>query len=383
MLRYDKPILILLSMLMAVFTLFIMDRISPIKLSSGSRNKGIDGLRGYLAFLVFTHHSYVWYHFIHFDEWILPSNYIFANAGQIPVIIFFMITAYLFIGKISALKYIDWKVIYESRLFRIYPLYIFSLIIAFAIVGMETGFELRVPATDLLLSALSWMTFSAFYKGPVNTFANTGYIYSGVYWTLVYEWVFYLSLPLVAFLMKKSVGIIYLVIALFSCAIFISIELNPIYIFAFAFGGLAVYAKDIITISRFAETKVASLMCLLCLSFVFVVFYQSVGVIQISIIGISFILIVSGTNIFGLLNLRVSRIFGEISYSVYLMHGLVIYIIIEMAMGSEIVKSLSSKEYSVLIIGMSPIVVIASFLTYKFIEKPFIDIGHKRQKEKK
>jgi peptidoglycan/LPS O-acetylase OafA/YrhL len=58
----------------------------------------IDGLRGYLAFLVFLHHSAVWFFYLKTNAWTGPPSNIYAQFGESSVALFFMITAFLFGG---------------------------------------------------------------------------------------------------------------------------------------------------------------------------------------------------------------------------------------------------------------------------------------------
>ena len=57
----------------------------------------IDGLRGYLALLVFIHHFEITWYWHNTGEWSSPP---YLNFGTVGVSIFFMITGYLFVHKI-------------------------------------------------------------------------------------------------------------------------------------------------------------------------------------------------------------------------------------------------------------------------------------------
>lgn len=49
----------------------------------------IDGLRGYLAFFVFIHHSYIWYNFLKTDIWEKPKSNLFNHLGETSVVFFY------------------------------------------------------------------------------------------------------------------------------------------------------------------------------------------------------------------------------------------------------------------------------------------------------
>ncbi|MFC6337438.1 acyltransferase family protein [Pseudomonas karstica] len=65
--------------------------------SSQGRFVTIDGLRGYLAFFVFLHHSCIWYYYLQSGVWALPPSRLFVHFGQMGVALFFMITGFLFL----------------------------------------------------------------------------------------------------------------------------------------------------------------------------------------------------------------------------------------------------------------------------------------------
>jgi len=116
-----------------------------------ARFGSIDGIRGFLALMVFFHHFVITWSWKSTGEWVRPENPLFQNFGKVGVAIFFMITGFLFISRILDRSYkIYWLRFFESRLFRIYPLYIFLLLIVTVIVFTETGFQLQVTKGQLL-----------------------------------------------------------------------------------------------------------------------------------------------------------------------------------------------------------------------------------------
>lgn len=373
MLIYNSPMLIVAAIFAAIAILYFLDKISPLPIEGKGRNVNIDGLRGYLAFLVFLHHSYIWHHFIKTNEWSLPSSHVFANAGQLPVMIFFMITGFLFFSKIIDSKKINWFSLYKSRIFRIYPLYMFSLLIALFIIGYKTGWKLNVSAGELIESILSWMIYATYGNSHINGFSDTGYIYAGIYWTLVYEWLFYFSLPLIAFALRRTKNIFMLVIPAFSLYAFNYLNLNYIFLLPFACGFLASAVRGNKLILKIASLKLTSFLCISGFVFSFFYFPHSFDYLPILLNGAIFILIVNGCDLFGVLKLKISRVFGEISYSIYLMHGIVLYFTLDVLLGKAYVRNLSDNSYAYLILMLSPIVVTIAYMTFKGIEYPFIN----------
>ena len=110
----------------------------------------IDGLRGYLAFLVFLHHSCIWYFYLRTSQFDSPPSNFMANIGRASVSMFFMITGFLFFTKIinEKKKGIDWIKLYVSRILRLTPLYLFAMLLLFVTVAVMSDFTLaQSPAT--------------------------------------------------------------------------------------------------------------------------------------------------------------------------------------------------------------------------------------------
>jgi peptidoglycan/LPS O-acetylase OafA/YrhL len=168
----------------------------------------IDGIRGFLAFFVFLHHSYIWSIFIKTDEWKEPTSNLFNQFGQTSVALFFMITAFLFITKLISAKNntINWKKYITSRFFRIFPAYFFSIIVVFLIVAILSNFQSNDSILSNLKNSIGWLFFTIGGPSDINNVKNTYLIDAGVTWSLPYEWLFYLILPLIALLFKIKVS---------------------------------------------------------------------------------------------------------------------------------------------------------------------------------
>ena len=66
-----------------------------------NRNSPIDGLRGFLGVSVFIHHTVVTWFFLHGYPWQPPPSRLMLHLGQTSVALFFMITAFLFWGRVT------------------------------------------------------------------------------------------------------------------------------------------------------------------------------------------------------------------------------------------------------------------------------------------
>jgi len=95
---------------------------------------------------------------------------------------------------------------------------------------------------------------------------------------------------------------------------------------------------------------------------------------------LAFILIALGNDLFGFLKSKHLKLMGEISYSTYLLHGILIYISVHFVYGLEATKSLSEQGFCWLMLAVTPFLIGVSFITYYFIEKPFIERSKKIRK---
>ena len=166
-------------------------------------NAALDGLRGYLAFGVFLHHATLWHYYAGTSRWELPGGVPYEGFGHLCVSLFFMITSLLFVGKLldSRGQSVDWLTLYVGRVMRIAPLYYVVVAAVFVVVAVVSGGKLREPVPDLLRHVGSWLGFTLFLLPDVNT-VPTGVIVARVTWTLAYEWLFYLTLPLLALCLR-------------------------------------------------------------------------------------------------------------------------------------------------------------------------------------
>ncbi len=88
---------------------------------------------------------------------------------------------------------------------------------------------------------------------------------------------------------------------------------------------------------------------------------------------IAFTLIIAGNNLFGLLSARPMRRLGDISFSIYLLHPLVLYCTMKFIIGMERAQELSPVEYTSIIFILTPILISIAFFTYRWIESPAIN----------
>lgn len=155
----------------------------------------IDGLRGIAAALVLMNHvPLVIANHLQLAPTIDPQATRLANdLGLVGVQLFFCITGHLFASKILGSRNVDWTDFFVRRIRRLVPAYAVAVIAALAVgaVVVDGGVDYIVSALKALPHMLS---FGVFVLPDVEGF-DMGRLL-GVNWTLAIEWRFYAVLPL-------------------------------------------------------------------------------------------------------------------------------------------------------------------------------------------
>jgi peptidoglycan/LPS O-acetylase OafA/YrhL len=142
------------------------------------------------------------------------------------------------------------------------------------------------------------------------------------------------------------------------------------YLLTFLGGIAASFLVRIEAFRKFAATRVATVLLVGCLAADVYTFASADGIVQLLLLSAAFCLIAGGNSIFGILVSPVSRTLGEMAYSIYLLHGMILFVTFTLIMGTENVKSLSPTTYWLLVIGISPILIMISYCTFRLIEQP-------------
>ena len=75
-----------IALFLALATAWLLCRF--VGMPDPGRFESVDGLRGFLAFFVFLHHSTVWHGFVRFGVWAPPNSYLFDHMGKSSVSLF-------------------------------------------------------------------------------------------------------------------------------------------------------------------------------------------------------------------------------------------------------------------------------------------------------
>ena len=334
----------------------------------------IDGLRGYLAFCVFLCHACVWYSFLRDGKWLNPPSNLYTHFGQSDVMLFFMITGFLFFSKLldARNRSIDWGRLFVSRFLRLVPMYLFVMLLLFAIVAVLSGGTLREPVSQLAVDALRWLGFTIYGVPDLNGVEGTSHIVASVTWSLRYEWPFYFALPLMALLLRLRPPLRYIAFGAVATAICVY-PMPPAWIFpaqAFLGGIAASLLARLDAFRRWAQTPFAAIAIVVLLGVVIVVFPTAFDWRPLALLGVAFSLIAGGNTLFGALTNRVSRTLGEMAYSIYLLHGIVLFVLFTFVLGADRAKGMTAAQHWGVLVAVTPLLIAICYITFRCIEHP-------------
>lgn len=364
------PLFVFLATALVIIASSVLGRLRSQEPCSG-RYGSIDGLRGYLAFFVFLHHAGIWFVFISTGEWTAGQSNLFTHLGEASVALFFMITGFLFYGKIldNKTQEEDWLKFFVSRIFRMIPLYFFVIGLMLILALIESDFHQLDSVRSVFSNIMLWLLFTVFGEPLINTVYTARFI-AGVNWSLPYEWYFYLSMPLLAVINRIRVPWHYMLLSITILSYAATSGAKLFYLVVFGCGiasALVVRSKDFCAFSRRPEVSALVVICLILLV---IGFSTAQGYPQLVLLAIVFSLIAGGATLFGALLSKPSRILGEMSYSIYLLHGILLFVSLKYIVGFEAVRNMSSFEYWAVIFFLIPHLVLISAMTYRLIEFP-------------
>lgn len=371
--------------LLAIATAALLLRAVPkiarhLQHSGESRYASIDGLRGYLAFGVFVHHSIITWIFLRTGVIDFPPSAFYSMLGQGSVALFFMITGFLFWGRLLAQgRDFDWTAFGVSRVFRLYPLYLPLMLIVFITVFQLQGWELKVSTVELLKQTLAWLTFD---RPDVNLYPHTGMLISNVTWTLAYEVFFYLALPLagMVFIFRSNWRqVVLCLLGIYALYQVVGWEhsLKKHFLASFLGGIAAAYWVRRPQLVAWSKTPLAGVVALVALAIAFTAFNRAFKTQPLFLLSLFFVIVASGNTLFGALKPRSIRWLGEISYSTYLLHGFVLWLMVQRLPPALHLDGREAWVYLPLLAACTCLLILISSATFLYIEQPGMSAGRK------
>lgn len=359
----------------AQIVVFFQLRTPTTSISKG-RHSGIDGLRGFLAMGVFIHHTVIWRNYCLTGNWAAPTSNFYNQLGQTSVALFFMISGYLFIKKLIDRREtgLNWSRFFIGRLARLVPLYYFSLLIIVLTSLILNGWTLTTSPGLFLKDIGHWMAFTYFSRPALNGLFEAQIVNAGVVWSLAFEWLFYFSLPLIGLFVLKVkphilfilLGVVFVYLHYWSVGGFYYAQLH-----SFLGGAIIVVLKHYFGQKINCSHPIFGLLIIAC--FFWISYFHSADYIYCKLfITAVFGIIAFGNTFFGLLTSSAFLLLGKISFSIYLLHGIVLFFTFKFIVGYEFIHQLSDLNYLLFVLLLVPVVISISLSTYQYVELPFI-----------
>ena len=372
-----------------VITAYLLSLLPPYSgvidavMAKKSFNRELEGLRGLLAFCVVVHHAVIWYLMIYYGSAQIPgaSGNLYEQLGVGSVTLFFFITGFLFWSKLIAKPTQPFRPFILSRLRRLGPGYLGAIGFLLVLVACLTHFHLQTTVATLARNLLQ--IFWA--ETPLlNGLPYTPWLW-GVTWTLRYECLFYLVIPFLGWFagtFRKSIlfvatcGLLYLL----SCwATRVHHPLPALYggflrhlFFTFSFGIVTAHLVRIPKVRAFGSSTWAAAIALLLLIANFYLLPANYGLPESLSLAFPFLAVACGCTFWGALQSRPVLFMGQISYSVYLIHPLILGSILLPIYRMEGSTMQNPRVYWTLLFCMAPLIVCIATLWHWMFELPFL-----------
>ena len=378
-----SPVFALLCMLLFVafvgLPVFGAADVPPTR--NGGRIPTLDGLRGILALSVFFHHAVINYQYQQNGVWSVPPSPFYVLLGQAGVALFFMITGYLFWQKMLLEEGRPrWVQLFIGRAFRIGPLYLLFVALMVLLIFAKSRWQFNGTVFGFVKSLARWVPFGALGQGPDLNHLPAISIASAT-WSLQYEWAFYAALvPLALFARNDVVSLVaclggaLVALALVAVVARPALVAPPIVCAATFLAGMSTAALQkrgvLRPLPRGAACTIALGLAVAALTF----FPSAHGAGAIIVLAVLFALIASGCSVFGSLLTRSALRLGDMSYSLYLLHGVVLGAVFSI----EPVKRFaldSPLRYWLVVALCGLVLIVLSTVSLVAVERPGVALG--------
>ncbi len=117
----------------------------------------------------------------------------------------------------------------------------------------------------------------------------------------------------------------------------------------------------------FAPTRRAALAAIACLLAALLLFHSAFRLPPLIFLTAFFAIVAGGNTLFGVLAWRPSRLLGEISFSVYLLHGLLLFALFRLILPAP--QALSDTQHWLVAGGAIPLLVVVCLTTFRWVER--------------
>ncbi|HVU34245.1 MAG TPA: acyltransferase [Opitutaceae bacterium] len=347
------------------------------------RQVTLDGLRGVLALAVMCCHAMLTYEWIQHGTWGGPTMLIPEGLGETAVMLFFMITAFLFWDRmLDRGATMDWRGFFVGRIFRLCPLYFLAVAGIVGLALLHQRGHLVVPAGEFRRQVAAWLAFTVRGSPNINGLRETAVVVAGAIWSLPYEWLFYFSLPVLGFVLTRARSSAAMIAGLVLMWGFFRLKahhsVDRIALLPFASGILAAYWTRIPVLATAAKSKAFGLVALAALATALVTCRTPYTVLPAVLATPFFLAAVCDSPLLRGVRGAEARWLGEVSYGIYLFHGMAIWIATRLILPRLTdVHALGPTAHLVMDVAIAALLLPIVSVFHFAVEKPGIEVGQK------
>lgn len=350
--------------------------------------KELEGLRGLMALWVVAGHAFASLPLLSGK---LPANLMNTQA----VDVFIMLSGFVIFFMLDNKKQ-SYGTYITQRFFRIFPIYLFALILSMVMLSFTLDVLTLAPQSPATPSRIDFI--NQFYAHPILhtvfhfilmqgvipgfLLEGSSFTILGQAWSVSVEWQFYLIAPLLFILMNeihKRKYFLILMVFVIACLVFGKVTDKGFYgnnLLAFSIGYITFYFyKHMFPVISKNQLRVVVAVFLL-LSFIIL----KKDCVPVFIWVISFYSVLKkekegDTNIVSkILDAKPILFIGRVSYSIYMVHMAVVFFFLKLFAGKETISLYWYFAFPALCIIAS---IVISGITYRLIEAPMISFGKK------
>lgn len=347
--------------------------------SKGGQIEALEVLRGFAAFAVFEAHVTMYFGAL------APGSRASSYFGNLGVIIFFMLTGFLFWGQVLKNR-LALETFIAKRIRRLVPLCVFVV----TSVLLTDWLVARCPMPTLGNLQAAAHNYSFGFRAVEDVFRPDIYLRLNTVWSLKWEWLFYLCLPLFAIkrtYLAMSLGAAALVAGLYDVKDLIAgNETEACFVIAFflgAIGNLVAPGTPAIARLRPAVRRAAGAILLIAFVALSIARYFQEGSVEARVRHLSFVAIASllfyvfvlfaaeGDRLSSSWLGRAAMQLGRVSYSLYLWQLAVIYYVIPFALRDQPFFATAGGYFGITA-ALIVLTVTVSHFSYRDIELRFM-----------
>jgi peptidoglycan/LPS O-acetylase OafA/YrhL len=321
----------------------------------------LDGLRGLAALAVVFYHYTIRYHEL-FGHSFTPHTML--SIGYYGVHLFFTISGFVIFWSVSNNPRISAFI--KARFFRLFPVYWVAIICTFLTVNT---FGLSDRAVNLSELAMNFTMLQGFFNiKPVD----------GVYWTLTLELAFYLSIVTICLLRlinyAQIIFILWIAFTLFIKFYSYKFALPDFAYKLFIYHYIEFFSAGIV-LFKLKQNNQSPITHLLSCTIILSLFIKHDAILALSFVALFFVFYLIANFGFKPLQTKIFVFFGSISYSLYLLHQNIGYVVINQT------REMGMPAQGAILCAFAVSIGLAYLLT-RFVEIPCVAFGKAMQKSK-